>query len=91
MFHLLVLASLVAVTDDIDLAALKSRDVVQLVLRDDSSLVGGVVTVTADAVEVVNLENQSARSYSPAELSWGRSGLSERQVVDKVGAGSYAA
>ena len=91
MVMLLFLTSLVAVSADIDLASLKPRDVVQLVLQDDSSVVAGVVAATADTVEVMNLETQTARTFSRGDLKAIQSGLSDRQIVDKVGAGAYGA
>ena len=91
MVMLLFLTSLVAVSADIDLASLKPRDVVQLVLQDDSSVLGGVVAATADTVEVVDLETQTAQTFSRADLKAIRSNLSERQIVDKVGPGPYVA
>ena len=81
MFTLLFLTSLVAVGADIDLSTLKPRDVVQLVLQDDSSVVAGVVAATADTVEVMNLETQTVRTFSPGDLKAIRSGLSDRQIV----------
>ncbi len=91
MFNLLWLASLAGTAADIDLTALEPRAVVQLLLQDDSSVLSGVVEATAETVEVMNLETQTAQTFSRADLKAIRSDLSERQIVDKVGTGRYAA
>lgn len=38
-----------------------------------------------------NLETQTVRTFSPGDLKAVRSGLSERQIVDRLGAGLSAA
>ncbi len=56
MFTLLFLTSLVVAAADIDLTTLKPRDVVQLVLQDDSSVVAGVPPGAARAGDPVNAD-----------------------------------